>query len=43
MDLRAAVNGCSANMPTVLMAHNPKAAKEALELEQKIDLILCGM
>jgi len=42
MDLRAAVNGCSQNFPIILMAHNPKAAREALDMEQRIDLILCG-
>jgi len=42
MNLSAAVNGCSTQSAIVLMAHNPKAAEEALELEQKVDLILCG-
>ncbi len=45
MDFAKAVNGCDSQLPVILMAHNPKAAKVVLNKtskDQRIDLILCG-
>ena len=42
MDIDAAVSGCYPHYPTILLAHQPKAAKLALETDHRIDLVLSG-
>ncbi|VDI29722.1 Hypothetical predicted protein [Mytilus galloprovincialis] len=42
MKLDTAIKGCSEEQRTILIAHQPKAAKIALQSINKIDLILCG-
>ncbi|XP_022790037.1 transmembrane protein with metallophosphoesterase domain-like [Stylophora pistillata] len=42
MKLSQALNGRSRRFPTVLLAHQPKAAQQALDKYQDIDLILSG-
>ncbi|XP_029464606.1 transmembrane protein with metallophosphoesterase domain isoform X2 [Rhinatrema bivittatum] len=42
MDLEKALNGCSQDHPIVLLAHQPLAAKWALQSRPDIDLILSG-
>lgn len=42
MKLSQALNGRSSRFPTVLLAHQPKAAQQALDKYQDIDLILSG-
>ena len=43
MDIEAAVGGCDPYFPTILLAHQPKAAKMALETDHRIDLVLSGI
>lgn len=42
MKLDNAIKGCSEEQRTILIGHQPKAAKIALQSNNKIDLILCG-
>ncbi|XP_076109804.1 transmembrane protein with metallophosphoesterase domain-like [Mytilus galloprovincialis] len=42
MKLDTAIKGCSTEQITILLAHQPSAAKIALQSNNKIDLILCG-
>lgn len=43
MDVEKALNSCDSKFPTILLAHNPKAAKLAVESSRRIDLILSGI
>lgn len=40
-DIKAALAGCDANMPTVLLAHQPKYLTQ-LSGKEPLDLVLCG-
>ena len=42
MDLRQAYKGCNPDHTTILVAHQPKAAKYALDSNYGIDLVLAG-
>jgi hypothetical protein len=42
MRLDTAIEGCSSTQTVVLLAHQPKAAKDAIMSGHKIDLILSG-
>ncbi|KAJ8303304.1 hypothetical protein KUTeg_019700 [Tegillarca granosa] len=42
MDLDRALLGCPKEQPVILLAHQPKAAKIALDSGNKIDLVLSG-
>lgn len=41
-DLAAALDGCLKDQPVILMAHQPRAAKKALDSDHRIDLVLSG-
>ncbi|KAI8759667.1 transmembrane protein with metallophosphoesterase domain, partial [Biomphalaria glabrata] len=41
-DLAKAVGNCSQQKPVILLAHQPKAAKIALDSSYRIDLVLSG-
>ena len=41
-DLPKAVGSCDPSEPIILLAHQPKAAKWALDSEYPIDLVLSG-
>ncbi|GFR63684.1 transmembrane protein with metallophosphoesterase domain [Elysia marginata] len=41
-NLATALDGCAKELPVVLMAHQPRAAKQALDSGQRIDLVLSG-
>ncbi|GFO43737.1 hypothetical protein PoB_007024200 [Plakobranchus ocellatus] len=41
-DVASAVNGCSESQPVILLTHQPRAAKRALDSNHKIDLVLSG-
>ncbi|RUS70652.1 hypothetical protein EGW08_021589 [Elysia chlorotica] len=41
-DIASAVKGCAKDQPIVLMAHQPKAAKMALDSNYRVDLVLSG-
>lgn len=43
MDLDKAVSGCDKNIPIVLLAHQPRAAKLALDSKHNIQLVLSGV
>jgi len=43
MDLPKAYAGCDANHAAILVAHQPKAAKFALDSDYSIQLVLSGM
>ena len=42
MRLDTAIEGCTSTQTVVLLAHQPKAAKDAIMSRHKIDLILSG-
>ncbi|XP_066503898.1 transmembrane protein with metallophosphoesterase domain [Hoplias malabaricus] len=42
MDIEKALSGCSEDKPIVLLAHQPHAAKKALEQRPDINLVLSG-
>ncbi|XP_058146573.1 transmembrane protein with metallophosphoesterase domain [Dasypus novemcinctus] len=42
MDLARALEGCGPDRATILLAHQPLAAKRALQARPDIDLVLCG-
>ena len=42
MDLDKALDGCDDKHATILLAHQPKAAKYALDTEHDIQLVLAG-
>ncbi|TVG09581.1 Transmembrane protein with metallophosphoesterase domain [Bagarius yarrelli] len=42
MDVEKAVSGCSEEHPIVLLAHQPRAAKQALQRRPDINLVLSG-
>ena len=42
MDLNKALDGCDDKHATILLAHQPKAAKYALDTEHDIQLVLAG-
>lgn len=42
MDLDAALSSCDRNNPVVLVAHQPKVAKAALQTGYRVDLVLSG-
>ncbi|BFZ13039.1 hypothetical protein BsWGS_16078 [Bradybaena similaris] len=41
-DLDRAVGSCSSDTPVILLAHQPRAAKKALDSKYRIDLVLAG-
>ncbi len=43
MDVEKALSGCSAESPIILLAHQPHAAKQALQQRPDISLVLSGM
>ena len=43
MDLDKALDGCGDKHATILLAHQPKAAKYALDTDHDIQLVLAGM
>ena len=43
MDLDKALSGCNPEAPVLLLAHQPKAAKKALDSKYNIQLVLSGM
>lgn len=42
MDVEKALKGCSEERPIVLLAHQPHAAKQALQQRPDINLVLSG-
>ena len=42
MDLDKALNGCDDKHATILLAHQPKAAKYALDTDHDVQLVLAG-
>lgn len=42
MDVEKALSGCSAESPVILLAHQPHAAKQALQQRPDISLVLSG-
>ncbi|XP_051506708.1 transmembrane protein with metallophosphoesterase domain-like isoform X1 [Myxocyprinus asiaticus] len=42
MDVEKALSGCSAQRPIILLAHQPHAAKQALQQRPDINLVLSG-
>ncbi|TRY89492.1 hypothetical protein DNTS_016065 [Danionella cerebrum] len=42
MDVEKALSGCSAESPIILLAHQPQAAKQALQQRPDISLVLSG-
>lgn len=40
--LEEALRGCHSEQPIILLAHQPKAAKKALQTSRHIDLVLSG-
>lgn len=42
MDVEKALSGCSEEHPIVLLAHQPHAAKQALQQRPDINLVLSG-
>jgi len=42
MDLEKAVASCDQHLPIILLAHQPQAAKEALDSDYNIQLVLSG-
>ena len=42
MDLDKALDGCDDKHATILLAHQPKAAKYALDTNHDIQLVLAG-
>ena len=40
--LEEALKGCNSEQPIILLAHQPRAAKQALQSSHHIDLVLSG-
>ena len=43
IDVDKALDGCDDQHATILLAHQPKAAKYALDTDRDIQLVLAGM